>query len=217
MVLPGKVKSATSGSLGFDTSSKVSLATAKQLHAQGYKYAIRYLSLGSSETSDDLTTKEANDILNSGLALMPVQHVRKAGWSPSGSLGTTDGKNAGKYAAEIGFPKGVNIWMDLEGVKPSASAQSVIDYANNWYDAVSSAGYTPGVYVGANSNLNGSQLYNDLKVQHYWKSGSSVPEVANRGYQMVQTLPGTTVNGISIDKDTIATDKKGGLPQWLTT
>jgi hypothetical protein len=217
MVLPGKVKNATSGSRGFDTDSKLDLATAKKFQAQGYKYGIRYLSLGSSESSDDLTTKEANDILKGGLALMPVQHVRKSGWSPSGSLGTTDGKNAGKNAAGIGFPKGVNIWMDLEGVSPSASASSVIDYANKWYDAVSSAGYTPGVYVGANANLNGSQLYNDLKVQHYWKSGSSVPDVANRGYQMVQTLPSTTVNGISIDKDTIATDKKGGLPQWLTT
>ena len=217
-VLPGKVQSATSGARGFDTSSKLSLATAKQFHAQGYKYAVRYVSLGSSESSGDLTTKEAKDVLKAGLALMPVQHVRKDGWSPSGSLGTTYGKNAGQHAAKIGFPKGVNLWMDLEGVSSSASAKSVIDYANNWYASVSRAGYTPGVYIGSKSKLTGSQLYYNLKFQHYWKSGSTVPDVAVRGYQMIQPLPlDIKVNGILIDKDTIATDKKGGQPQWVIT
>jgi hypothetical protein len=223
-VLPGKVRSATSGARGFDTSSKLSLTRAKKFHAQGYKYAIRYVSLGSFESSDDLTTKEAAGILEAGLALMPVQHVlagkkvgdKNVGWTPSGSLGTRFGKNAAQHAAEIGFPKGVNLWMDLENVSSSTATKSVIDYANNWYNAVSRAGYTPGIYVGFNSKLTSSQLYNDLNFQHYWKSGSIVPDVAVRGYQMVQHPPlDTYANGIKIDKDTIAADKKGGNPEWL--
>ena len=212
--LAGKVAAAPNKSLGFDTNTPLNYDTAKSFYNEGYRFAIRYLSRGS-EASEDLTYEEADAILEAGLALMPVQHVLSPGWHPSGNLGSEYGKNAAINADHVGFPPGVNVWCDLEGVAEGTHAQSVIDYCNNWYDAVVASGYLPGLYVGANSILSGEQLYESLKFQHFWKSESEVPEVAVRSYQMVQYYYPEHVNGISIDKDTTYIDKKGGQPQWL--
>ena len=213
--LTGTVESAPNKSLGFDTDTKLSLSIAQSFYNEGYRFCIRYLSLGTIEESQDLTYEEANDILEAGLALMPVQHVCEPGWEPNANLGKTYGENAGANAEKVGFPPQVNIWCDLEGIRAGVSAELVIDYCNNWYDAVASYGYVPGLYVGANSVLNGEQLYESLKFQHYWRSESMVPEVAVRSYQMVQYHYPEKVNGISIDKDTTYIDKQGGRPQWL--
>jgi hypothetical protein len=95
----------------------------------------------AQQNANDLSAAEALDLLNAGLALMPVQHVRGAGWIPTAALGASDGVHAAYHAFVIGFAPGVNVWCDLEGVQPGASAQHVIDYCNSWYDAVNAAGY----------------------------------------------------------------------------
>ena len=215
MTLSGTVQSAPSGMLGFDADTIITSYVAQQFYNGGYRFCLRYLSLGAAESSRDLTTEEATDILNSGLALMPVQHVRRVGWQPSGSLGAADGANAANNANSIGFPAGVNVWCDLEGVSGDTAAQDVIDHCNAWYEAVSAEGYVPGLYVGANAILSGEQLYSDLKFQHYWKSESNVPDLPVRGYQMIQTLVERPVYGIGIDRDTTQTDNAGGQAQWL--
>ena len=212
--LVGTVRAAPNKSLGFDADSKISLSVAQSFYNEGYRFCCRYLSLGTEE-SFDLTYEEANDILDSGLALMPVQHVLSPGWEPNAELGKIHGENAAANADNVGFPPRVNVWCDLEGIRAGISAQSVIDYCNNWYDAVAVYGYLPGLYVGANSILNSEQLYESLKFQHYWKSESEVPEVAVRSYQMVQYYYPEPVSGISIDKDITYIDKQGGQPQWL--
>ena len=212
--LTGTVQSAPNKSRGFDTDTKLSRSVAQSFYDEGYRFCCRYLSLSLEERSD-LTNEEANDILDVGLALMPVQHVLSPGWEPNGKLGKVHGENAATNADTVGFPPKVNVWCDLEGIHAGTSAQSVIDYCNNWYDAVAAYGYLPGLYVGANSILTGKQLYESLKFQHFWKSESEVPEVAERSYQMVQYYYPETVNGISIDKDITYIDKKGGQPQWL--
>ena len=210
--LNGIVQSAPNKSLGFDADSKIFLATAQAFYNEGYRFCIRYVSLGA-EYSGDLTYEEASAILEGGLALMPVQHVPEPGWSPSADLGKQYGDNAAVNADQVGFPPRINVWCDLEGISSSATAQDVIDYCNAWYDAVAAWGYLPGLYVGANSILNGEQLY-ELKFQHFWKSESDVPTVAVRSYQMVQS-PSEPVNGIGIDRDVTYIDDEGGRPQWI--
>ena len=214
MALPGSVQAAPSGALGFDADSIVTLATAKLFAAQSYKFCVRYLSLEAEQETRDLSPGEASNILAAGLALMPVQHVREQGWAPTAALGETTGANAAVNAMTVGFPAGVNVWCDLEGVAAGSSANDVIGYCNSWFATVSAAGYVPGIYVGAQSILTGPQLY-DLKFEHYWKSESRVPAIPVRGYQMVQTMVPKPVNGIGIDKNVTQTDAKGGQALWL--
>jgi hypothetical protein len=213
--LPGSVQSAPANSSGFDCNTVLSLSVAQQFYSEGYRFCVRYLSRSTSQGSGDLSPAEANNILQAGLALMSVQHVAAEGWVPSAALGTTNGTNAANNAKSVGFPPGVNVWLDLEGVASGTAAQTVIDYCNNWYVPVAAAGYVPGIYVGANCILSGSQLYNNLKFQHYWQSLSTVPAIPTRGYQMVQSLVSQPVNGVGIDKDVTQTDQLGGTVLWL--
>lgn len=216
MPLPGTIQSAPDGAIGFDANVPVPLAVAQKFAAQNYSFCLRYLSRSNTQGSDDLSAGEAANILAAGLGLMAVQHPRKDGWIPSGAMGASDGGNAAGNAAAIGFPPGVNIWCDLEGLITHPPVQDVIDYCTAWFNAAGAAatGYIPGLYVGANCGLNGQQLY-DLPFQHYWKSGSRVPSLPARGYQMFQGATETVVNGTQIDTDTTQTDSQGGQAQWL--
>jgi glycoside hydrolase-like protein len=210
--LPGEVEGAIAAIPGFDCDKTISATAAQRFYSQGYRFCLRYLSRGPN-SSQDLTEQEATDILNAGLALMPVQHVRDSGWSPNQALGQQDGQEAAANAQTVGFPDGVNVWCDLEGVIKSAQPQDVIDYCEAWYEAASAAGYIPGLYVGAGALLTGQQLY-DLSFQDYWRSASDVPDIPNRSYQLFQFSPSIELNGISIDLDVPKTDKEGGAAQW---
>jgi len=211
--LPGQVESATPSVPGFDCDTILSASLARAFYQQGYKFCFRYLSR-EAQSGQDLTELEATDILNSGLAVMPVQHVRRQGWSPDQNLGQQDGQNAAQNSQFVGFPAGVSVWCDLEGVNAAAHAPDVIDYCEAWYEAVLAAGYLPGLYVGACAQLTGQQL-SDLSFQHYWRSQSRVPEIPNRGYQLVQLFPSIEINGVSVDIDIAQDDKKNGQAQWL--
>jgi hypothetical protein len=214
MVLPGSVQAAPGGALGFDADTPVSVDVAREFAGQGYAFCVRYLSRGIGQAPGDLTSAEAAGILAAGLGLMAVQHVRDEGWEPTAAMGQGDGTDAAGNAAAIGFPPGVNIWCDLEGVAGDVAAADVIGYCNAWFEAVAEGGYVPGLYVGADCILDGQQLY-DLAFQHYWKSLSDVPALPARGYQMTQTLVPELVNGIGIDQDVTQTDGEGGQALWL--
>ena len=214
-LLPGTVQPAAPNLKGFDTNTVLTAQKAAAFKQAGYSFCLRYLSRGNGQQSGDLSYTEAKAILDAGLALGAVQHVMSAGWSPTAELGTQYGTNAASNAASIGLPQGMNLWCDLEGIKSGTSAQTVIDYSNAWYEAVVAAGYVPGIYVGADCILTGSQLYSDLKFQHYWKSLSTVPDIPNRGYQMIQGYVKDPVNGVYIDSDSTQDDLKGGAVLWL--
>jgi hypothetical protein len=145
---------------------------------------------------------------------MAVQHVRMPGWSPTAFMGQTDGANAASNAQALGFPAGVNVWCDLEGVNNASLAADVTGYCTAWFKAVSAAGFVPGLYVGANCILNGQQLY-ALPFENYWKSISKVPVLPARGFQMIQTVVPQPVNGIGIDRNVTQTDSEGGQALWL--
>jgi hypothetical protein len=216
MTLPGTVQTADDGLLGFDTDGIVTAAKAAEFFAAGFRFCVRYVSRIARQGPDDLSASEAIDLLNAGLALMPVQHVRAQGWVPSPELGSLDGVHAAYHTFVIGFPTGVNVWCDLEAVSPDTPAQQVIGYCNAWYDAVAAAGYMPGLYVGADSVLDGQALRFRLKFLHYWKSLSDVPEIVGRGYQMVQSHE-QIVSDLSTDQDRTQTDLLGGKVLWLAS
>jgi hypothetical protein len=222
MVLQGRILQAPAGLIGFDTTDRLNPATAKQYFNKGYRYCVRYLSHNKNAKShyDDLSADEAQAILDSGMALFAVQHPLRSGWVPTARLGHTFGANAAAYAGDAGLPAGVNVFLDLEGVKNGVSASDVIDFCNAWFAEVEGVGYETGVYVGAAPGLSADQLYWNLKTKHYWKGGSAskagVPDdIPHRGYQLVQHIqnPGKLNE---FDSDVTKTDNFGDGVMWIS-
>ncbi len=215
--LNGKVQSAAPGLLGFDTNTPVSTGAAKAFRHSGFSFCVRYLSRSTPQATGDLSYAEAKAILAGGLALMVVQHVMRAGWIPSAARGAQYGAAAAANAQATGLPPGVTVWLDLEGISAGVSSEDVIAYCNQWFDPVATAGYQPGLYVGVNCGLDGDALYWRLKTRHYWRSGSAVPDLPHRGYQLVQriTQAPDVVNGIAIDRNVTYTDGFGDAVSWL--
>jgi hypothetical protein len=62
-------------------------------------------------------------------------------------------------------------------------------------------------------------MFFNLKTTHYWKSGSRVPDIPVRGYQMIQYIAPRTdpdrVAGVEIDRNVTVTDALGGTVSWL--
>lgn len=218
-MLTGTVHSAPAGVRGFDANTPISDDAAAAFYAAGYRFCLRYVGR-TQMASHDLSTDEAERLLGHGFGLMTVQHVLNPGWNPTQSLGQQYGANAAAFTQQIGFPAGVNVWLDLECVADGTSASSVIAYCNAWYDEVSAAGYVPGVYVGYQPGLTGSQLYSSLKFQHYWAAYNvdGVSKPSPRGWQLVQSVGSGTIGGITTeayDADTTYVDGKGGTALWL--
>jgi len=201
--------------VGFDTDTKLSLTLAKEFYSIGYRFTVRYLSLGSAADPNDLDKNEVDQIIGSGLMLAAIQHCPNKGWIPSPSLGSEYGNNAAKHAQTAGIIPGTTVFLDLEGVMQGTPPKNVIDYCTAWYNEVKSAGYVPGIYVGYGCVIGSYELYYDLPFTIYWKSMSNVPDVDVRGYCMFQSYYRYLVFGISIDIDNTKMDKLGGLPWFM--
>jgi len=81
--------------------------------------------------------------------------VNKAFWT-NPATGTKTGKTNVASAKSVGYPKGADIFLDVEGM--STSRSTVITWVNNWAAQIAAAGYTPGVYSGLPSPLRASDL-----------------------------------------------------------
>jgi hypothetical protein len=215
MTLPGKVIEAPDGLHGFDCNSHLSGQAAAAFRQDGMRFALRYVPrhAGASSAAGDISGSEASGILSAGLGLMIVQHVNDPGWVPTGALGKEYGAFAAKSALDIGYQFGGMVWCDLEGVKLKPDERDTIAFLNYWLDQVGHAGFTPGLYVGYNSNLTADELYHRLRFSHYWSAynlnADQFPAV--RGVQMKQGTE-ITRHGVKIDPDTIRRDALGGLP-----
>ena len=205
---------ATTGILGFDTNTKLTNDLSKKFYDYGFGFCLRYLSR-SPEPDYDLTADEANQIMDGGLSLMAVQHVRAGNWIPTAALGTQDGTMAASNAALAKLPAGINIWCDLEAITDTTPATDIIAYCTNWYNAVSKAGYIPGLYVGYQSILVSAQLY-ALPFISFWRSQSNVPNVGSRGYQMIQLFAEIELFGVKLDVDVTQSDFKNSQVTWVT-
>jgi len=197
---------------GFDQNEPVSAARAKSFHEKGFRFCLRYVGRRKM-AAHDLTAAELDRLLNAGLAVMPVQHVEddnEPGWFPTAEKGTEYGRNAGRFARELGFPDGVNVWLDLELVHKAVPAETVIAYCNNWFREVEAAGFKPGVYVGFHPGLSNDQLRHRLKFSHYWGSLNVDAKIPGRGWQMKQE----DAHALH-QEDFTRTDDLGGTVHWL--
>jgi hypothetical protein len=215
-MLPGQVFPAPPGLHGIDTNTVLDERLCRAAKARGFSFCLRYVSRGERQQANDLREAEAWTILKAGLALMPVQHVARAGWSPTKNLGSTYGRNAAAHVREIGFPSGVNVWLDLEGAKSSSSHAAVIEYCNSWIAEVELAGFVPGVYIGARAILTGDEIFWRLRARHFWRSGSRVRDIPHRGYQLIQKIiRNDQIDGVEIDRNLTLNDNFGQSVLWL--
>ena len=94
----------------------------------------------------------------------------------------------------------------------------MITYCNAWFAEVERAGFVSGVYVGAGAILTENELFWRLTTKHYWKSGSRVPDIPHRGYQLIQTIiRNDKIDGVSIDRNLTKNDSFGSSVLWLST
>lgn len=199
---------------GFDSDAVLTADDCKQFYNEGYRFAIRYLSLGPTLLAGDISYNELYAILNTPLGVYLVQHVRYPGWMPTWDMGAQDGQNSAAQAKAVGYQPGKTIWLDLEGVNPGANPQDIINYCTAWYDTVFAGGFVPGLYVGANSGLTGDQLTN-LPFKYFWKSCSTVPELPGRMYSLVQECLGWNFPK-DMDRDTLYADAAGNTPPMMS-
>jgi glycoside hydrolase-like protein len=220
MLLEGHVFTAPDGLRGFDANQPITEKIARGFYSQGYRFCARYVRRASAH-SYDLTSAEARVLLDVGFALSCVQHVAPEGWTPTAELGRSYGEVAASETEKIGIPPGLTLWCDLEGVAPRTSQSDVIAYCNAWHQAVASAGFVPGLYVGAGAGIDATHLYKSLRFTHYWGAynlnANEVPAV--RGLQMRQSVvkAGDRVAGFrfAFQVDTVMTDHLGGRPTML--
>ena len=174
--------------VGVDCVSTITAASAAALAASGIRFVVRYL---GSLTSDELETVLAADLLVSIVTFADK-------WNAAQTLAELD---------QLGIPKGVTIWLDVESVEEDPTAA-----INAWADALAAAGYVPGLYVGANigppdNPLLAEALYK-LHVVRYWASMSNTP-TPQCGWVLRQLYPTTNVGGVPVDVDVTQCDWEG--------
>jgi hypothetical protein len=195
-----------------DISAKVQRSAPAEVSAKGYSGIIRYVPLPGVDPSADIDASELKGILDAGLALLLVQHVRYAGWNPAKCSGHGDALRAIEFAEAAGYLQGGHVFLDLEGI--SGSAADTKTFAEDWASTIVQAGYGAGCYVGYDVTLNAVQLYNLHNIHSYW--GAPGPwQVATRGFALRQKTPKVTIANLEFDPDSLQADNLGDTPFWM--
>lgn len=201
------------GAVGFDCVTPITPGLGVRLADAGMRFAVRYL--GS------VTSQEIDAVLAAGMAIMPVTYSRAPGWQPGAVVGAEDGDRAVLHLSAAGFPKGVTVWLDLEGAV--GTALQVSAWANAWASKVKAAGYDPGLYVGAGCILNSKELFALPLIDRYWNSLSRETDAAGQiaepscGWCMIQLYPTVKRAGFPVDLDVVQQDYQNRLPVWCTS
>ena len=189
-----------------DTSWKVSASEAKALRMAGVRAIGRYVFFSMARPGD-LDDAELHVLLDAGLQVFVIQHVRNPGWMAHGELGEADGRVAVSLAQRAGYatPAGspsLALVLDMEGLgNPGVSAQQ---HAAAWCGAVRAAGYQPVVYVGYDSGLDAAALNTLPGSPLFWADYAplSMRPAPAAGYTMHQSAQ-VTLAGIGVDPSTV--------------
>lgn len=191
-----------------DTSWMISPHVAATLVQAGYLGVMRYVPLPANDSVADISGTEVGCILDAGLQLLLVQHVRRPPWLPSGHSGDLDGSCAATHAQMVAYPAGCHLYLDLEGA--AGSPPDVASFCNDWATAVRRAGYRAGLYVGYSAILSPTELYALPEFNTYW-SDAGPRQVAGRGFAIKQGAS-VTIAGVEFDRDNVTPDGRGELP-----
>jgi hypothetical protein len=190
-----------SADIVIDTNGKISSSEAQALRAAGVTAIWRYVFFGSPRPGD-IDSAELNILLNAGLTVLLVQHVRNPGWMASPDQGTADGRAAVANAIKAGYVGRVALALDLEGVRNGA-----YEHAVAWCAEVRAASYRPVVYVGYSSGMAAAQLDALGPDVVFWADFAPLtmrPHPA-RGYALHQH-PQSVIAGVAVDVDEVLID-----------
>jgi hypothetical protein len=167
-----------------DCLAHVDASTAADLEGAGFAAIGRYVNLHEGAGGFAIDSAELDGIARF-LGCWAIQEARSGGWSVT--AGAIDGRAAARNAVAAGFPDGCTLVCDFEGAIPHDVA---VGYANNWFDAAAAeAAFRLAIYIGSGVPLDSQALFHALKFRAYWRSLSQVPNVAERGYQLLQLFP----------------------------
>lgn len=196
-----------------DTNVKLNPAILQQVRDAGYAGVARYVPLPNNPLGSDIDGPELAAILEIGLGLLLVQHVRRAPWDPMQHSGETDARAAVQFARAAGYPAGAHVFVDLEGISGTGPATKT--FAEAWANVVVAEGFLAGAYVGYSVPLNPQELYLLHNVTSYW-SDMGPREVAERGFAIKQHAE-IVIAGTRFDPDTVQADGRGETPAWMTS
>lgn len=183
--------SAKNLSWGVDTLARAGVSDFAKLSARRVVWRAGYV--------ESFTAEELDAQLSAGIAFLPVTRA----------LDFDAAAQIAKLRA-LGIPKGVTVFLDVEG--SGLFADSVVSKINAWASAMIAAGFEPGLYIGAGCPLSDAQLYS-LVVVRYWHSVSRVPDPRLRGCCLRQLRPNdVSPTGLDVDVDVVEPDYLGGLP-----
>lgn len=190
-----------------DTSAKISSAHAVTLKTAGVSAIFRYVFF-SVPRPGDLDMTELLDLVDAGLIVMCVQHVRNPGWVAGPQLGTSDGLAAVANATKAGYvtPPGQRacpIALDLEGVRnPGADVEA---HARSWIQVVSAGGYAPIIYVGYDCGLTSAML-DSLNVSTWCDYAALSARPSPTVGHVLHQKPQSTIAGVGVDVDDVLQD-----------
>ena len=202
-----KTNLAEVGARGVDSlefSQSGTAAQATSLKASGIDFVVGYLGV--------VNPTRLGYVLSADLAFVPT------------TLAATvfDGDRSVSQCKALGLPAGMTVWLDLEGnTICKMSTPELIGKINGWASAIKTAGYEPGLYVGAPQPLTSEELYK-LAVVRYWHSLSREADRFGKlaepscGWCMWQMNPSLKWRntGLLVDVDIIGKDFLGRLPSW---
>lgn len=203
-----RVEQATVGARGVDSypfSVGGTAAQAVALRDMGVDFLVGYLGV--------ISPMRLGGALAAGLAFMPVTVAGEFFDGPADEVA---------QLKALGIPPGVTVWLDLEGQKSFGwPALDLIEKINAWADAIRSAGYEAGLYVGVPQPLTSDELWS-LRVTRYWRGQGSIRDRHNRlaeptkcGWCMTQMYPAVRRAGIDVDFDIIGQDYLRRVPSWV--
>lgn len=204
-----KIETAKVGSVVVDSlpfSQSGTDVQAKALRASGADAVVGYLGV--------INAARVGYVLAAGMAFIPVTLAGEYNDGPNDEIA---------QLAALGLPKGTTVFLDLEGMAAyKTNPAELIAKVNAWADAVTSAGYVAGLYVGVPQPLTSEELY-ALRVQRYWRGQGSVRDRNNAlaepsgcGWCMTQMYPSHFRGGVWVDVNMVGQDYKGRVPSWVS-
>jgi hypothetical protein len=195
-----------------DTNVRLNPAILKAVQTAGYAGVVRYVPLPGVGDTKDIHSDELDAVMETGLGLLLVQHVRFPHWDPRDHAGAADAQVAVNFAMQAGYLRGAHIFLDLEGIVPG-TGKATKAFAEAWAATVVAAGYLAGCYVGFDLPLSPQELFDLHGINSYW-SDAGPREVAVRGFAIKQHAE-ITIAGVPFDPDTVQLDGKGETPLWM--